>query len=104
MLRQNQAEGRQITLATKKLHMAQPSPSQQLKLLEDELGVKLVERGSRNMQLTDAGKILMNRARQILELSNSVVKEIEDFSKGLKGTLSIGTVSSSGETLLSGWK
>lgn len=96
------AEEGQITLAAKKLHMAQPPLSQQLKLLEDELGVKLVERGSRNIQLTDAGKILMNRARQILELSNSVVKEIEDFSKGLKGTLSIGTVSSSGETLLSG--
>lgn len=94
------AEEGQITSAAKKLHMAQPPLSQQLKLLEDELGVKLVERGSRHVQLTDTGKILMNRARQILELSNSVVKEINDFSKGLKGTLSIGTVSSSGATLL----
>ncbi|WMM26361.1 LysR family transcriptional regulator [Tissierella sp. MB52-C2] len=96
------AEEGQITSAAKKLNMAQPPLSQQLKLLEEELGVKLVERGSRHVKLTDAGKILMNRARQILELSNSVVKEIDDFSKGLKGTLSIGTVSSSGETLLSG--
>lgn len=94
------AEEGQITLAAKKLQMAQPPLSQQLKLLEDELGVKLVERGPRHIQLTDAGKILMNRARQILELSDSVVKEINDFSKGLKGTLSIGTVSSSGGVLL----
>jgi DNA-binding transcriptional LysR family regulator len=90
----------QITSAAKKLHMAQPPLSQQLKLLEDELGVKLVERGPRYIQLTDAGKILMNRARQILELSDTAVKEIDDFSKGLNGTLVIGTVTSSAATLL----
>lgn len=94
------AEEGQITLAAKKLNMAQPPLSQQLKLLEDELGVKLLERGSRHVELTEAGKILMNRARQILELTNSVVKEIDDFNKGLNGTLSIGTVSSSGAILL----
>lgn len=94
------AEEGQITSAAKKLNMAQPPLSQQLKLLEEELGVKLVERGSRHLKLTDTGKILMNRARQILELTNSAVKEVKDFSKGLQGTLSIGTVSSSGATLL----
>lgn len=94
------AEEGQITTAAKKLHMAQPPLSQQLKLLEDELGVKLIKRGSRHIQLTDSGKILMNRARQILELTDSVKKEINDFSKGLKGTLSLGTISSSGAVLL----
>ncbi|MFL0268739.1 LysR family transcriptional regulator [Candidatus Clostridium radicumherbarum] len=94
------AEEGQITSAAKKLNMAQPPLSQQLKLLEEELGVKLVERGSRHIKLTDTGKILMNRARQIIELTNSTVNEINDFSKGLKGTLSIGTVSSSGAILL----
>lgn len=94
------AEEGQITAAAKKLKMAQPPLSQQLKLLEDELGVKLVERGSRHISLTDAGEILRNRARQILELSDSAVKEINDFSKGVNGTLSIGTVSSSGAALL----
>lgn len=94
------AEEGQITTAAKKLHMAQPPLSQQLKLLEDELGVKLIMRGSRHIQLTETGKILMNRARQILELTDSVKKEINDFSKGLKGTLSLGTISSSGAVLL----
>jgi DNA-binding transcriptional LysR family regulator len=94
------AEEGQITSAAKKLHMAQPPLSQQLKLLENELGVKLVERGARTIKLTDAGEILLNRARQILELSDAAVKEISDFSKGVKGTLYIGTVSSSGTTLL----
>lgn len=94
------AEEGQITSAARKLQMAQPPLSQQLKLLEDELGVKLVERGPRSIQLTDAGTILRNRAQQILELTDSAVREINDFVKGLKGTLSIGTVSSSGATLL----
>lgn len=95
------ADEGQITSAAKKLHMAQPPLSQQLKLLEQELGVKLVERGSRHIQLTDAGKILRNRARQILELSDSTINELNDYIKGLKGTLNIGTVSTSGAMLLS---
>jgi DNA-binding transcriptional LysR family regulator len=94
------AEEGQITSAAKKLKMAQPPLSQQLKLLEDELGVTLLERGPRHIKLTDAGEILLNRARQIIELSDSALKEINDFSRGLKGTLSIGTVSSSGAVLL----
>ncbi len=94
------AEEGQITSAAKKLQMTQPPLSQQIKLLEDELGVKLMERGSRHIRLTAAGEILLNRARQILELSDSAVKEIHDFNKGLNGTLSIGTVSSSGAVLL----
>ncbi len=94
------AEEGQITSAAKKLNMAQPPLSYQLKLLEEELGVKLVVRGSRHIQLTDAGKLLMNRTRHILEMTNSVMKEVKDFSKGLQGTLIIGTVSSSGTTLL----
>ncbi|AIQ41991.1 LysR family transcriptional regulator [Paenibacillus sp. FSL R7-0297] len=94
------AEEGQITSAARKLQMAQPPLSQQLKLLEEELGVKLVERGPRSIQLTDAGIILRNRAQQILELTDSTTREINDFAKGLKGSLSIGTVSSSGATLL----
>ncbi|MFC6650410.1 LysR family transcriptional regulator [Paenibacillus rhizoplanae] len=94
------AEEGQITSAARKLQMAQPPLSQQLKLLEEELGVKLVERGPRSIQLTDAGMILRNRAQQILELTDSTAREISDYAKGLKGSLTIGTVSSSGATLL----
>lgn len=96
------ADERQITSAARRLHIAQPPLSQQLKLLEEELGVKLVERGPRHIQLTDAGKMLHARAKQIIELSNSTISEINDFNKGLIGTLSIGTVSSSGPALLNG--
>ncbi|WP_422657761.1 LysR family transcriptional regulator [Paenibacillus sp. EC2-1] len=94
------AEEGQITSAARKLKMAQPPLSQQLKLLEEELGVKLVDRGPRSIKLTEAGTILRNRAQQILELTESTTREIHDCVKGVKGTLSIGTVSSSGATLL----
>lgn len=95
------AEEEQITAAARRLRIAQPPLSQQMKSLEDELGITLFNRGPRHIQLTDAGKLLANRARQILDLSDSTVREIDDFKRGLKGTLSIGTVSSSGNILLS---
>lgn len=94
------AEEGQITAAARRLHIAQPPLSQQLKLLERELGVKLVERGPRHIHLTDAGEILKTRAEQILELSDSTINEIDDFKKGLNGTLSIGMISSSGALLI----
>lgn len=90
-----------ITHAANKLHMAQPPLSTQLKLLEDELGIKLIERGARKIKITDAGKILYKRAKNILEITNSTTKEIEEFRKGIQGTLRLGTISSSGTVLLS---
>ncbi|WP_446898652.1 LysR family transcriptional regulator [Clostridium sp. LBM24168] len=93
------AEEGKITEAAKKLNIAQPPLSYHLKLLEEELGTRLMDRGNRKIHLTDAGKILKNRAEQILKLVDSTVKELKDFNEGTKGTLSIGTVSSSGATL-----
>ena len=52
------------------------------------------------MTLTDAGEILYRRARQIITLTDSTRREIADFKNGLRGTLSIGTVSSSGSVIL----
>lgn len=94
------AEEGQITGAAKRLHIAQPPLSQQLKLLETELGVQLMDRGSRKTHLTEAGRALRNRAEQILNLVSTTVKEIKEFDEGNKGTLTIGTVASLGATLL----
>lgn len=94
------AEEGQITRAAKRLHMAQPPLSQQLKLLEEELGVKLVERESRGIILTDAGHLLHKRAEHILELIHTTRKELKELDEGYAGTLSIGAVASSGTTFL----
>lgn len=94
------AEEGNITRAAEKLYIAQPHLSNHLKLLENELGVKLVERNTHRIKLTNAGEVLRHRALQILELVNSTVKELKDIEDGLKGTLSIGTISSAGDIIL----
>ena len=94
------AEEGQISKAAKRLNMAQPPLSQQLKMLEGELGVTLVERGPRNITLTEAGRLLLERAVQILELTKATTNELQDLNSGVNGTLSIGAVASSGTTFL----
>lgn len=89
-----------ISKAAKKLHIAQPPLSHQLKLLEDELGVKLVERNTRKLKITNVGELLSHRAKQVLDLIDTTIKEVHDLNSGIQGTLSIGTVSSAGATLL----
>ncbi len=85
-----------ITAAAGKLHMSQPPLSTQLRLLEEELGVKLFERGSRSIRLTDAGTILYHRARGILDMTEDTVREVKDFGDGLGGSLRLGVISSAG--------
>lgn len=94
------AEEGQISRAAKRLHMAQPPLSYQLKLLESEVGTCLLERGSRKNKLTDAGRLLQQRAEQILELVNLTLAQLRDMSSGVSGTLSIGTLASAGTTFL----
>lgn len=95
-------EEENITAAAKRLFMAQPSLSQQLKLLESELGMQLVDRGSRKIRLTEAGQLLYERANQVLDLLQTTAAELKDLHEGYQGTLAIGTIASSGVTLLPG--
>ncbi|MEY8348401.1 LysR family transcriptional regulator [Bacillus cereus] len=88
------AQEGQITRAAKKLHMAQPPLSQQLKLLEQELGVLLLERNGRQLELTEAGSVLFKKAQEILYQFDETISEVKEVGNGLKGTLSIGSVKS----------
>jgi len=90
------AEEHQITAAARKLHIAQPPLTYELKELEDEMGVKLVKRGARQAELTDAGRLLYKRASQILAMTATAAHEVQSFGKGFNGVLSIGAISSSG--------
>ena len=89
-----------ITAAARKLGISQPPLSAQMKLLEEELGVTLMERGARQVRLTDAGRILYRRAIAIVELTDTTLKELTDFRTGNAGILRLGTVSSCGIGLL----
>lgn len=87
-------EEEQITKAAQKLHMAQPPLSQQLKLLEEELGVLLFERIGRKLELTEPGKVLYDKSKKLLTQYEEAFIEVEEVAKGMKGILSIGTVKS----------
>ncbi|MFJ7567511.1 LysR family transcriptional regulator [Herminiimonas sp. NPDC097707] len=85
------AEEGQISRAAKRLHMAQPPLSLQLKILEEKLGVQLIERNTKSLCLTEAGHALYQRAEQIVGLVDTTTKEIREFDQGLRGTLAIGS-------------
>ena len=89
-----------ISNASRQLNIAQPALSRQMKILEDELGVQLFERGSRRIKMTEAGQLLRERTEQILNLVEGTVKEVSEFNSGAAGTISIGTVTTSGAILL----
>ncbi|MEE8704805.1 MAG: LysR family transcriptional regulator [Olsenella sp.] len=90
------AEEHQITAAARRLHISQPPLSYELSQLERELGVLLVTREARGVTLTDAGRVLYQRARSILSLTSAAAAEVANVGRGLAGTLSIGMTSSSG--------
>lgn len=94
------AECGTITSAAKKLGISQPPLSAQMKLLEEELGAVLFDRGARQITLTDAGRILYQRAVSIVEMADTTRKELSDFCSGESGILRLGAVSSCGIGLL----
>ena len=59
--------------ATEKLHVAQPSLSRQIRDLEDEVGVPLLERTAKSVRLTDAGRAFLDEARAILKHADEAV-------------------------------
>ncbi|MBS4171762.1 LysR family transcriptional regulator [Bacillus sp. FJAT-49736] len=84
----------QITRAAKKLHMAQPPLSHQLKLLEEELGVTLFERNGRKLELTQPGEILYKHAQNLLKQLEETIEEVRESNEGLRGVLALGSVKS----------
>lgn len=97
------AEEGTISAAARKLHLSQPPLSAQMKLLEDEVGCRLFSRGARKIELTEAGQLLYERARTILNLSDLTLRELQDHRDGKAGTLRIGIVSSVSDLLLQNW-
>ena len=65
-----------ITRAAEVLHITQPTLSRQLSQLEEETGVRLLERGPRRIRLTSEGMLLRRRAEEILELVDKTEAEL----------------------------
>jgi LysR family nitrogen assimilation transcriptional regulator len=88
-----------ITRASELLHTVQPALSRQLRMLEEDLGTALFERGARGMVLTDAGLILVDRARRALQELDQAEAEIVAAPQSVSGTVSIGLLPSVSERL-----
>lgn len=88
------AEELSFSKAAVRLHMSQPPLSQQIKALEDDLGVQLLERSRREVRLTEAGKIFLNESRTILASLRSAVGATIRAAEADGGNVKIGFVTS----------
>jgi DNA-binding transcriptional LysR family regulator len=85
-----------FTRAAARMHIAQPALSQQIRRLEDELGLPLVDRSTRRVALTEAGTLLVGRARGVLADIDGVRAELADLAGVRAGHLVIGAMQSLG--------
>ena len=89
-----------ISAASEKLLIAQPALSNQIKSLEEKYNVKLIVRGPRRVELTDAGKIFYEKAKSICYMEDALQKEIDECAVGYRGTLWLGTTPANPDPLL----
>jgi DNA-binding transcriptional LysR family regulator len=84
------AELNNVSKAAHKLRVAQPALSRQIRDLEGELGVPLLERTTRGVTLTDAGKVFATEAREVLARADEAVKSARAVARGEGGELHLG--------------
>lgn len=94
------AEELHFSRAAERLHISQPPLSQQIRDLEEELGVKLFERTKRQVNLTEAGKVFLERSYQVLAQLEHAIAVTQQIGRGEIGQLAIGFVDSATYTVL----
>ena len=78
------AEERGFSRAAERLYRTQPAISQAIRRLEEEVGVPLFDRSSKDGTLTDAGEVLLRYARQMINLrrdAHEAIKELKGFER-----------------------
>lgn len=96
------AEERHFGRAAERLHMAQPPLSQTIRQLETELGVTLLHRTTRRVELTEAGRIYLERARAILGDVEQAADVARRVAAGSVGHLTVGCVGTAAYSVLPG--
>ncbi|MEZ0093533.1 LysR family transcriptional regulator [Streptacidiphilus sp. EB129] len=86
--------------AAARLHMAQPPLSQQIRLLERDLGAVLFERSTRSVRLTEAGEFLLEPARRVLEEAATARRAVRAATLGEVGRVTVGFAGASGYDVL----
>src|SRR6201996_7750965 len=95
------AEELNFTRAAEREHVAQPALSQQIRRLEDEVGLALVERTTRHVSLTEAGEVLVVRARRVLAELEAAGTELQALRGMDTGHVTIGAMHTMGPIDLS---
>ena len=90
------AEERHFTRAAAREHIAQPALSQQIRRLEDEIGLALVQRTTRRVALTEAGELLVARARRILAEVDAAQTELQGLRGVQTGHVTVGAMHTMG--------
>ena len=90
-----------ITKAANLLHITQPTLSRQLRQLEEEFDVKLFDRGTHNVTLTEEGMLLKRRAQEIVSLAEKTKQEFNKEKDNLTGEIAIGCGEIHGMNILS---
>lgn len=86
--------------AAQRLHIAQPPLSQQIKKLEEELGVQLFARTRRKVALTQTGRLFLEEARQTLQQAARAQRVAQEAEQGVRGQLRVGFVTSASYSVL----
>ena len=94
------AEERHFGRAAERLHIAQPPLSQQIRRLEAELGVTLLHRTTRSVEVAPAGEVLLVRAREILAAVDGATEDTRRAARGEFGRLAVGFTGSATYELL----
>jgi DNA-binding transcriptional LysR family regulator len=82
-----------FTRAAAALHLAQPSLTRQIQNLEEEIGVRLLDRTKKNVALTEEGRAFLVDARRLLALATESIQSVQRLSRGDTGQLNIGYLS-----------
>ena len=86
------AEEGHLTRAAERLHLSQPAVSGHVKALEAELGVRLFERAPTGMELTEAGRELLEGTLRVLAAADEVKQTAQDMQGDIAGVVRVGTV------------
>ncbi|WP_219837741.1 selenium metabolism-associated LysR family transcriptional regulator [Paenibacillus sp. R14(2021)] len=94
------AERGSFSAAAQALHMTQPAVTMQVQSLEDYFGTKLLQRSTKRIELTEAGRALMPYAQRSIDLIRDTDVQMSKFTKQLKGRLQLGASLTIGEYIL----
>jgi len=86
------AEALNFRAAAEALHVSAPALSKQIRLLEEDIGVRLLDRDTTGARLTTGGAVFLDEARKVLVLADAAAERAREAAQGRRGRLTVGTI------------